>query len=106
LLGAENGPIDRAPAFDRDRRPVDVLGPIGRREAAPDPELDADVRAVLGIVGIDGGDRAGDGRRIERAALHGLQLRPGDVQHHLAEEAFEAGEVGNGEGGWGGSVVE
>jgi hypothetical protein len=57
-------------------------------------ELDAEVRAVSGIVGSDGLDE----RRFDRAVLQGLQLRPGDVQHDLAEQARIIRRVVNGEG--------
>jgi hypothetical protein len=105
-LGGVDGRIDLGLAGDREGRAVDVLGPIGRRVAAPDAELDAEVRAVCGIVGIDLGDRAVDGRGRERATLRGLQLRPGDVQHELAEAAPVRRDLGDVEAGIVGIVVE
>ena len=79
------GGIDSAGARDGDRRPIDRLRPIRRSIAAPHPQLDAEVSAELHIVGGDLAGRLLDERRGERAAGVRLELRPGNIQHDLAE---------------------
>ena len=83
-LGSVRAGINRVLAGDRDRSAVDLLDPYGRGEAAPHPELDAEVGVVGSVEAVDLLDRVVDERRIERV-LARLQLRPGDVQHDLAE---------------------
>ena len=92
--------IDRARTVDGDCGPVDVLCPAGGCVAAPHSQLEADVRMVGAVVRVELVDRRRDGRRIKYfygtswAVRYGLQLRPGDIEHDLAERLRIVVEIG------------